>query len=91
MTGSQESISSKKELNRSTKSELIEIISSPSESTKMSDPRVKKIQIDNYHGVNDDMDACDWIELYEILADEAKWPQTTKIIHLPSYLRGQES
>lgn len=66
-----------------TKNELIEKIN-----LNMNEARNKKIQIVHFAGVNDDMDACDWIEMYEILSDEAKWPDRLKIVHLPSYLRG---
>lgn len=67
------------------KAELIELIKS---SNFVQERTMAKVTIEKFNGVDDDMDACDWIQLYDILADDANWSDKTKINHLPSYLRG---
>ena len=62
-----------------TKDDLISIIEGD---------RRAKIHIQPYKGLDDDLDASDWISLYEILAEDAQWQDEQMIRNLPSYLRG---
>lgn len=85
---------STRELNKLSKAELIAKLASLQKSedkgvilVKDDKPRMK-IRINSFNGVDDDIDAVDWIELYELLTEEAFWPDLHKVRHLPSYLKG---
>ena len=86
-----------KELNKLTKADLVAMLIAQGQTGGQLDSQgdnrpqnrsVTKIRIDYYSGVSDDIDATDWIELYDLLTDEASWADTQKIRHLPSYLKG---
>lgn len=76
------------DLKKLKKNELIELIQETISPGKMSEKPKAKIQIEPFKGVNDDIDATDWIELYELLTEDALWTDNSKVIHLPSYLKG---
>lgn len=68
------------ELCKLTKPELIATINSAQKFTK--------VQIEPFNGTKDDIEASDWIDLYDLLTEDISWSEESKIKHLPCYLRG---